>query len=150
MRTIGFGTALLLAAALATGCDDEGDSAFEGRFSVQVFETEDTCDGTTNGFQVELGIDRVGDNMFEVAFGDEAILQGSLNSDGILVAQGTSNAGGVEADMRVNILVRRDLLEGNGILTYEGTFPDVEGVCTQEFNLTRGNRLDLAPTLPTG
>lgn len=147
MRRIG--TALVLAVAIvATACDDE-DSTFEGRFSVQVFETEDTCDGTTNGFQVELSIDRVGDNQFQVMFGEDAVLEGSLNSDGILVAEGTSTAGGFEADMQVNLLVRRDLLEGNGILTFEGTFPDVEGVCIQRFNLTRGSRLDLSPSIPT-
>lgn len=147
MRRIG--TALVLAVAIvAAGCDDE-DSTFEGRFSVQVFETEDTCDGTTNGFQVELRIDRVGDNRFTVAFGDDAVLEGSLNSDGILVTQGTSTAGGFEADMQVNILVRRDLLEGNGVLVFDGTFPGVDGVCTQEFNLTRGSRLNLTPSMPT-
>jgi len=148
MRRIAIPLALAVGAVTAACGDD--DNFFEGEFSLTVFETTDTCDGTSNSFQVLMEIDQLEGNEFEVRFGDEAILQGTLNDEGVIVARGTSTAGGIEAEMLVNILVRRESTDGNGVLTFEGTFPGVEGVCTQEFRWTRGDRLDsLAPTLPT-
>lgn len=143
-------TLLVLAVGAVTAACGDDDNFFEGEFSLRVFETTDTCDGTSNVFQVLMEIDQISGNEFVVRFGDEAILEGTLNPDGVIVARGTSNAGGIEAEMLVNILVRRESTDGNGALTFDGTFPDVEGVCTQEFRWTRGDRLDsLAPSLPT-
>jgi len=143
-------TLIALAVGAVTAACGDDDNFFEGEFSLTVFETNDTCDGTSNTFQVLMEIDQIQGNEFEVRFGDEAVLDGTLNDEGVIVARGTSTAGGAEAEMLVNILVRRESTDGNGVLTFEGTFPGVEGVCTQEFRWTRGDRRDsFAPALPT-
>ncbi len=135
-------------------CDDENDS-ITGTYNLFIVETLDTCDGTlNNNITSQIVISRNG-NEFTVAFGDDGVLTGQLDDDGLIQAQGpvtvTVDVNGqsneVDAFMQIQILIRRETLESNGRLTYDGTHPSSPGLqCTQEFNAT-GQRPSLIPLL---
>jgi hypothetical protein len=140
----------MVASALA--CDDENDS-ITGTYNLFIGETLDTCDGILNDdITSQIVISRNGDE-FTVAFGDDGVLTGQLDNQGLIQVQGpvttTIDVGGqpteVAAFMEMQISIVRESLQTTGRLTYDGTHPSSPGVqCIQEFSAT-GQRLALVP-----
>ena len=149
-------TAWLVLAALVA-CDDE-EEGLEGTFTFAFNETRDTCDGDpdTNVAQLTISID---EEEVTVRFGEEAVLTGFVNDEGIIEVEGTAmvpvmvdgDTVVVESFMELQVgglgSVRP---EASGRLTYNGTHPAKPGEqCFQEFVGT-GQRASVAPFLPTG
>lgn len=133
--------------ALGSTCGDE-NPPLTGSYSLEIFETQDTCDNEANQFRSEATISRAGDD-FELDFGEQASLPAVLNDEGVFVAEGIieDRGEGQTTFMRIELLIRRgDVVDGAGRITYHGTFPGVPGECEQRFNAL-GQRLGLAPLL---
>ena len=140
----------LLAGLLAlTACGEDEQRGVEGRFTLVVSESRDTCDNQTNSFGSEITITRDGDDVV-VTFGQDAILTGTIDENGEILAQGVveDQGGGRTTVLAVRILVRRTRLESTGRQTFNGTFPGVPGTCLQEFSIS-GQRANVVPTLFT-
>ncbi len=145
----------MVASALA--CDDENDS-ITGTYNLFIGETMDTCDGILNDdITSQIVITRNGDE-FTVAFGDDGVLTGQLDNQGLIQVQGpvmvTIDVGGqpteVAAFMEMQISIIRESLQATGRLTYDGTHPNSPGVqCIQEFGAT-GQRPALVPLVSAG
>jgi hypothetical protein len=139
-------------AASASGCDDD-ENSITGTYNLFIGETLDTCDGMLNaGITSQIVINRNGDE-FTVAFGDDGVLTGQLDNEGLIQAQGpvtvTVDVNGelneVDSFMEFQILIGVESLQANGRLTYDGTHPSSPGVqCIQEFDAT-GQRSSLSP-----
>jgi hypothetical protein len=153
MRTL----SLLLVAVLATsasGCDDDSNS-ITGTYNLFIGETLDTCDGILNNdITSQIVIGRSGDE-FTVAFGDDGVLTGQLDNQGLIQAEGPltvtivvdGQPNEVDSFMEIQISVRRENVQVTGRLTYDGTHPNSPGVqCVQEFGAT-GQRLSLSPLI---
>jgi hypothetical protein len=138
--------------ASVLGCDDESNS-ITGTYNLFIGETLDTCDGIVNDdIQSRIVINRNGDE-FTVAFGDDGVLTGQLDNQGLIQVQGpittTIDVGGqpteVAAFMEMQISIVREILQATGRLTYDGTHPSSPGVqCIQEFGAS-GQRAALIP-----
>lgn len=143
--------------ALALGCDDEPNS-ITGTYNLFIGETLDTCDGILNdNIQSRIVINRDGDD-FTVAFGDDGVLTGQLDNQGLIQVQGpvmvTIDVNGapneVASFMEMQISVVREILQATGRLTYDGTHPNSPGVqCIQEFGAS-GQRPSLIPLVSAG
>ncbi len=151
MRTLMLLLVAMLAAS-ASGCDDNKNT-ITGTYNLFIGETLDTCDGILNNDIVsQIVINRSGDE-FTVAFGDDGVLTGQLDNNGLIQAQGpltvTIDINGqpneVESFMEIQISIIRENVQATGRLTYDGTHPSSPGVqCVQEFGAT-GQRLSLSP-----
>ncbi len=151
MRTLMLLLVTVLAAS-ASGCDDD-ENSITGTYNLFIGETLDTCDGMLNaGITSQIVINRNGDE-FTVAFGDDGVLTGQLDNEGLIQAQGpvtvTVDVNGelneVDSFMEFQILIGVESLQANGRLTYDGTHPSSPGVqCIQEFDAT-GQRSSLSP-----
>jgi len=148
--------ALILAVAAVSACkkDEEG---IAGTFNLVITETEDTCDGDENSFSTSISIEAAGEDDVTVTFGDQAVLTGFVDDQGIIQAQGPAMVPVpvegdtllVQSSMRIQLAVRRSRVDGNGDLAYDGTHPGAPGEqCEQDFNVA-GQRANLAPILPT-
>ncbi|MEJ2151905.1 MAG: hypothetical protein P8Y29_02875 [Gemmatimonadota bacterium] len=145
----------MVASTLA--CDDENNS-ITGTFNLFIGETTDTCDGVLNDdIQSQIVISRDGDD-FTVAFGDDGVLTGQLDNQGLIQVQGpvmvTIEVDGqpteVDSFMEMQISIVREVLQATGRLTYDGTHPSSPGVqCIQEFGAT-GQRPSLVPLVSAG
>ena len=123
--------------------------SFPGTYNLFIGETLDTCDGILNNdITSRIVIGRNGDE-FTVAFGDDGVLTGQLDNQGLIQAQGPltvtivvdGQPNEVESFMEIQISVRRENVQATGRLTYDGTHPSSPGVqCVQEFGAT-GQRL---------
>jgi len=153
MRTLMLLLVAVLAAS-ASGCDDDSNS-ITGTYNLFIGETLDTCDGILNNdIASQIVISRNGDE-FTVAFGDDGVLTGQLDNDGLIQAQGpltvTIDVNGqpteVDTFMEIQISISRTNVQATGRLTYDGTHPNSPGVqCIQEFGAT-GQRLSLSPLI---
>ena len=140
----------LTAAVALTGCGEDEQRGVEGRFTLFVSESRDTCDGQNNSFGSEITIARDGEDV-TVTFGEEAVLTGTIDENGEILAQGIVEdlGGGRTTVLAIRIVVRRTSLESTGRQTFNGTFPGQAGTCVQEFSIV-GQRANLVPTLLTG
>ena len=138
--------------AAVLGCDDESNS-ITGTYNLFIGETLDTCDGIVNDdITSRIVISRNGDE-FTVAFGDDGVLTGQLDNQGLIQVQGpvmvTIDVNGqpneVASFMEMQISIVREILQATGRLTYDGTHPSSPGVqCIQEFGAS-GQRPSLTP-----
>ncbi len=145
----------MVASTLA--CDDEPNS-ITGTFNLFIREIEDTCDGTPNtDITSQIVINRDGDD-FTVAFGDDGLLTGQVDNQGLIQVQGpvtvTIDVNGqpneVASFMEMQISIVRERLEATGQLSYDGTHPSSPGVpCIQTFGAT-GQRPSLVPLVSAG
>jgi hypothetical protein len=143
---------VVFAVALGTPACNNDDEQIPGTYSVSVFEAEDTCDGEENQFTLVLDIRRQDDG-FRVeinAAGQAGLLSGDIEPDGILVVTGTvtDTDGTRPRQVRLEMDIQRGrILEGRGLLTWNGTFPGVPGQCTQELNFTGFRENAVAPVV---
>ena len=138
-------------AALACNSEDE---EVTGTYTAIVFEDEDNCDGERDGpYPLRLEIARQGEG-FSVEVNDAGTLTGDIRDDGILVVTGTvtggdppcSEIGACPRSVRLEMDIRRGrIVEGAGRITWNGTFPDVPGVCVQDIAFTGSRQGALAP-----
>lgn len=152
MRNLWTVSLTILGLTLAVACDDEADGGIEGTYQLEVFESRDTCDGVTNDFFVPLTVERDGEEV-TLSFGDEWVLTGTFDNEGILQAQGTVEdlGGGQTTQLQLQIDFFRGGLEGNGRAIYNGTFPETGEPCQQDFTFrSRSKSGSLAPASPTG
>ncbi|MFN2421527.1 MAG: hypothetical protein ABR527_09160 [Gemmatimonadota bacterium] len=129
-------------AALACNSEDE---EITGTYGVFVFESEDTCDDVENSYNLLIEITRQGDG-FSVLINGSGPLTGDFRDDGILAVTGTiTETDGTrprQALFEMDIQ-RGRIVEGAARITWNGTFPDVPGVCVQDLDFT-GSRQDAA------
>jgi hypothetical protein len=129
----------------ALACDSEDDE-ITGTYTAAVFESEDTCDDRQDQYSLEIEIARQGDGFSVLVFGSGP-LTGDIRDDRILAVTGTitETDGTRPREVRLEMDIRRGrIVEGAGRATWNGTFPDVPGVCVQDFDFT-GFRQNVAP-----
>ncbi len=134
-------------ASLLAACNNKPSEEIAGDYTVNVFETRDTCDGQLNSFGARLSLERDGGNV-TVRLGDFGALEGQFDDQGVIQAQGPVQAGpdgSIAATMQVQIFAKSgSIRDANGRLTFDGTFPGESGTCVQEFTFS-GSRDDLSP-----
>lgn len=149
-------TALAIAGlALGAGCDDEPeDETPAGEYEITVVENRDTCDGVRNDFGTTFELRSV-DGRVEIEFGGFPPLTATVGPEGALSAQGVvedNEDGTTTLRLRDVEFFQGGEVEGEGDLSFDGTFPDPEVTdpCVQEFTFV-GQKVGaaMAPVLPT-
>ena len=150
------GLLALAAVTVAADCEDD-ELTIVGSYSLNVFESRDTCDQQLNEVASQIRIARAGGEEYRVEFGDAGTLTGEFDDQGLLQVTGPLTAtvvvGGVPTEvastMRMQVgLKRSGDIEASGRQTFDGTYPGVPGQCIIEFN-SQGSRTSRAPALPT-
>lgn len=140
---------------LGAGCDDEPENETSaGEYDITVVENQDTCDGVRNDFGSTLEIRSV-DGRIEIEFGGFPPLTATVGPAGALSTQGVvedSEDGTTTLRLRDVVFFRGGQVEGEGDLSFDGTFPDpgVTEPCVQGFTFVgRKVGASKAPVLPT-